>query len=216
MSCIRAARLQLHLQCAIGRRLFSTSSPARARKPRPTFKHSKAMLEPNLTYDTPFIEDSIGTPQGKKGFGAAYKVYNDPPTLQVVETRAKEERKKAESSGDKSKDLKREKEQKQLTSRELIEQNNPKYHLPVHHLNLSKLHRYVMVEKRVVQMTGKGRIASFYALIIVGNGQGLMGYGEGKGPEANTARDKAFIQAVRLMDYVDRFEERTLWSNLNT
>ncbi|KZS96292.1 ribosomal protein S5 domain 2-like protein [Sistotremastrum niveocremeum HHB9708] len=65
-------------------------------------------------------------------------------------------------------------------------------------------------------MTGKGKIASFYALTVVGNGNGLVGYGEGKAEAIPEASQKAFTQAVRSMDVVERFEERTLWTTIQT
>ncbi|KAG9098543.1 28S ribosomal protein S5, mitochondrial [Ceratobasidium sp. UAMH 11750] len=55
---------------------------------------------------------------------------------------------------------------------------------------ISRLHRFPLITKRVVQMTGKGKQPSFYSLVVVGNGRGMG------------------------MDRVDRFESRTLWGQL--
>ena len=46
------------------------------------------------------------------------------------------------------------------------------------------------------------------------NGNGLVGYGEGKHDDFGLTQQKAYIEAVRNMDYVDRFEKRTIWTNM--
>lgn len=67
---------------------------------------------------------------------------------------------------------------------------------------VQSLHRYNIQLKRVVNMTGKGRVASWYALVVAGNGRGLVGYGEGKDANAGRANKKAFHAAVKNMDLV--------------
>ncbi|KAG8744713.1 28S ribosomal protein S5, mitochondrial [Ceratobasidium sp. 414] len=79
---------------------------------------------------------------------------------------------------------------------------------------VSRLHRFPLITKRVVQMTGKGKQPSFYSLVVVGNGRGMVGYGEGKDINVPRSIDKAFVAAVKSMDRVDRFENRTLWGQL--
>ncbi|KAN0063372.1 28S ribosomal protein S5, mitochondrial [Thecaphora frezii] len=64
------------------------------------------------------------------------------------------------------------------------------------------LHRHAIVLKRVVHMTTKGKDASMYALVIAGNGNGLVGYGEGKDTNASKAGRKAFHAAVKNLDSV--------------
>jgi len=59
-------------------------------------------------------------------------------------------------------------------------------------------------------MKSKGKMPSMYSLVVVGNGKGLVGVGEGKDETANKAVQKAFNQAVRSMDYVERYEDRTV------
>lgn len=191
-------------------RQFSTSSPVLARRggkklQQNNFRHSKEMLEADPVYDA---VQELNTPHG------SVKLWNDPPPWEFFEAQRKEmeEAMRKELGEEASKTQKRE----ALTSRQMIEQYDPQFHLPVARENLQKLHRYPLVEKRVVHQTGKGRIAAFYALTVVGNGKGLMGYGEGKGEDINIAREKSFVQAVRSMDTIDRFEERTLWHTLNT
>ncbi|KAJ9092010.1 hypothetical protein QFC21_006990 [Naganishia friedmannii] len=49
-------------------------------------------------------------------------------------------------------------------------------------------------------------------MVVVGSpSRGLVGVGQGRGDTAPTAIDGAFHQAVLSMDFVDRFEKRTLW-----
>ncbi|WFC96137.1 28S ribosomal protein S5, mitochondrial [Malassezia brasiliensis] len=73
---------------------------------------------------------------------------------------------------------------------------------PLTAAEVQALHRYNITLKRVVNMTGKGRVASWYALVVAGNGKGLVGYGEGKDMNAGRANKKAFHAAVKNMDLV--------------
>lgn len=77
------------------------------------------------------------------------------------------------------------------------------------------LHKYPLVKRRVTQQTGKGKKHRMYQLVVVGNGNGLVGYGEGKHDEMSEAHNKAYIEAVRNMDAVSRFEQRTIWSDMS-
>ncbi|WFD43954.1 28S ribosomal protein S5, mitochondrial [Malassezia psittaci] len=73
---------------------------------------------------------------------------------------------------------------------------------PLTAAEVQALHRYNITLKRVVNMTGKGRVASWYSLVVAGNGKGLVGYGEGKDMNAGRANKKAFHAAVKNMDLV--------------
>ncbi|KAF8902678.1 hypothetical protein CPB85DRAFT_1255996 [Mucidula mucida] len=64
------------------------------------------------------------------------------------------------------------------------------------------------------QQTGKGKIARAQIFVIIGNGDGLIGFGKGTHAEYMRAKDKAYAQAIRNIDYVDRFEDRTVWTTL--
>ena len=81
---------------------------------------------------------------------------------------------------------------------------------------VAKLHNYPLIMRRVTQQTGKGKIHSMYSLVVVGDGNGLVGYGEGKDAEAAVAREKALAKALRSMDYVERFEKRTFWTEIES
>jgi len=81
---------------------------------------------------------------------------------------------------------------------------------------VSTLMRFPLVTKRVVQQGGKGRMASWYVLTVAGNGEGLVGVGEGKDTENARAIEKSFIAACKDLDWVDRFEARTVWNDIET
>ncbi|KAF8342758.1 uncharacterized protein EI90DRAFT_3030105 [Cantharellus anzutake] len=81
---------------------------------------------------------------------------------------------------------------------------------------LQKLHRYPLIVKRVVQQTPKGRQASFFALVVVGNGDGVMGVGQGKDSEnIGAAQTKAYADAFKSLDTVERFENRTIFTEIH-
>lgn len=77
-------------------------------------------------------------------------------------------------------------------------------------------HAYMLLFRRVVNQTPKGRRPRFSALTCVGNGAGLVGYGEGKDDEPARAQELAYLQALRNMDRVERFEQRTIFTELRT
>lgn len=86
-------------------------------------------------------------------------------------------------------------------------------HIPSN--QLQRLYRAQYV-RWVKQQTGKGKIERYSVLIVVGNGKGLIGLGEGKGLDYMSAVNKAFPQAVRNMDYIERYEDRTIWTEMET
>ena len=94
---------------------------------------------------------------------------------------------------------------------------NMKSHLPLSPAQYNNLFQFPLVSRRITKQTGKGKIHRMYQLIVVGNGNGLVGYGEGKDLDDNSkAAEKAFVQAVRNMDYVERFEKRTIFGDMHT
>ncbi|KAA1472106.1 hypothetical protein DENSPDRAFT_838277 [Dentipellis sp. KUC8613] len=73
-----------------------------------------------------------------------------------------------------------------------------------------------LIRRRVTQQTGKGKIHRQHVLAVVGNGDGLVGYGEGKDAEYAPAYRKAYAEAMRSMDFVERFEQRTIWTEMES
>ncbi len=88
--------------------------------------------------------------------------------------------------------------------------------LPLSRRELEKLHRFPLIGRRVTQQTGKGQIRRHGVLVVVGNGNGLVGYGEAKHDDPSRSTGRAFAMAVRNMDYVDRFEGRTIWTEMSS
>jgi small subunit ribosomal protein S5 len=89
-------------------------------------------------------------------------------------------------------------------------------HLQLSRTEMTNLRYYSLFTRRITQQTGKGKIHRKYSLVVVGNGNGLVGYGEGKDEELPRATDKAYAEAIRNMDYVKRFENRTVWTETQT
>ncbi|KAI9145483.1 ribosomal protein S5, C-terminal domain-containing protein, partial [Paraphysoderma sedebokerense] len=59
-----------------------------------------------------------------------------------------------------------------------------------------------------------GKVPKMSALVVVGNGNGAVGYGEGKDAEGARAVMKATNLAVKNMMLVDRYDERTILHDL--
>ncbi|KAJ2341188.1 28S ribosomal protein S5, mitochondrial, partial [Coemansia sp. RSA 2618] len=77
------------------------------------------------------------------------------------------------------------------------------------------LAKKTLVVKRTVQMTRKGKIPSMYALVVVGNGRGSAGYGEGKGNESAKAVLFATREAIKNMNYFPRYDDRTIFHDID-
>ncbi|KAF1980826.1 hypothetical protein K402DRAFT_467991 [Aulographum hederae CBS 113979] len=71
-----------------------------------------------------------------------------------------------------------------------------------------------LVRHRVVNQTRMGKIQSQYYLTIAGNGNGLLGIGEGKSAEDEDARRQAMMNAVRNMQPIPRYEKRTIFGEV--
>ena len=99
---------------------------------------------------------------------------------------------------------------------ETEESASSRENLPLTQQELMNLYRFPLIRRRITQQTGKGKIHRQFVLMVVGNGDGLVGYGQGKDEDASRAEGKAFAQAVRNMDWVERFEQRTIWTDINT
>ncbi|KAL0085766.1 ribosomal protein S5 domain 2-type protein [Phycomyces blakesleeanus] len=85
---------------------------------------------------------------------------------------------------------------------------------PLSTIEQSRLIKKSLVIKRVVNMNGKGKQPSMYALVVVGNGEGLAGYGEGKDEEASRAVRKATNRAIKNLRYFDRYDNRTVFMDI--
>lgn len=71
-----------------------------------------------------------------------------------------------------------------------------------------------LVVHGVTNQTRMGKIRSMYYLTIAGNGDGLLGVGEGKSVEPEEGRKQSVMSAIRNMRPVPRYENRTTFGNL--
>jgi small subunit ribosomal protein S5 len=76
---------------------------------------------------------------------------------------------------------------------------------------IRRLRTKVLVNHRVVNQTRMGKIQSLYFLTIAGNGEGMVGIGEGKAAEDEDARKQSMMNAIRNMKPVPRYEGRTIF-----
>jgi len=87
-----------------------------------------------------------------------------------------------------------------------------------HGLNKDDLKKFIkraLVVKRTSNMTTAGKIPSMYALVVVGNGRGIAGYGEGKDDEVARAVKKATNRALRNLTVFDRYDDRTIYHDID-
>ncbi|KAI8055482.1 hypothetical protein BDF22DRAFT_677340 [Syncephalis plumigaleata] len=75
---------------------------------------------------------------------------------------------------------------------------------------IQQLRRRTLSLRRTVNMTRKGKVPSMSALVVVGNGQGAAGYGEGKAEDVPNAIIKATNRAIKSMTFFDRYDNRTV------
>ena len=71
-----------------------------------------------------------------------------------------------------------------------------------------------LVQHRVMNQTRLGKIQSMYYLTIAGNGRGLLGIGEGKATEPEDARRQAHYAAIRNVQPIPRYEDRTIFGDV--
>ena len=107
-------------------------------------------------------------------------------------------------------------EEDELAEDENRDQDEMMRSLPVPTKYYKDLQQSILMRRGVVQQTGKGKVRRVAFMVMVGDGNGLVGYGEGKHATGATAIKAARLAAVRNMDYVERFEQRTIWTEMST
>ena len=80
---------------------------------------------------------------------------------------------------------------------------------------LSRLRVKTVIQHRVVNQTRLGKIQKMYCLSVAGNGQGLIGVGEGKSAEGSQAVIQSQYRAIRNMIPILRYEDRTIYGDLS-
>jgi small subunit ribosomal protein S5 len=73
------------------------------------------------------------------------------------------------------------------------------------------LQMHVVDVNRTVKVTKGGSLQRFSALVVVGNGDGVVGWAMGKAPEVASAIDKAYSRAARSLFFFERFEGHTIF-----
>ncbi|OCK83266.1 hypothetical protein K432DRAFT_423505 [Lepidopterella palustris CBS 459.81] len=71
-----------------------------------------------------------------------------------------------------------------------------------------------LIQHAVVNQTRMGKIRSMYYLSIAGNGNGLLGVGEGKSTEPEEGRRQSINAAIRNMKPIPRYEARTIYGEV--
>lgn len=79
---------------------------------------------------------------------------------------------------------------------------------------LSRFRTRVLVSHRVVNMTHMGKISKIYSLVVAGNGNGLVGIGEGKATEFEDSHRMATYVAMRNLEPIPRYEGRTIFGDV--
>ncbi|KAJ3016352.1 28S ribosomal protein S5, mitochondrial [Thoreauomyces humboldtii] len=77
------------------------------------------------------------------------------------------------------------------------------------------LMKRVLHIRRVSRVNSGGKVRSISALVVVGNGNGAAGYGEGRAVDAAAAVQKATKAAEKNMTSFYRFNNRTIFSNID-
>jgi len=160
------------------------------------------LMKPHALMD--LHEAVVSPPSTKNPHGSKIIVRNDPSMFKAGERAAREA------------DPSQYEETEEETAPVKKAQGGILNNLPLSAAEMKELHYYPIFTRRITQQTGKGKIHRQYSLVVVGNGNGLVGYGEGKDDELPRATEKAYAEAVRTMDHVERFEQRTLWTDMHT
>ncbi|CDZ98315.1 Ribosomal protein S5 [Phaffia rhodozyma] len=79
---------------------------------------------------------------------------------------------------------------------------------------IDNLCRFTMSQKRVVNMTKGGRVAKHFVMTVVGcPDTGLLGVGQGKSPISAKAVEQSYAAALKNLDTVCRYQNRTVWGD---
>ena len=79
---------------------------------------------------------------------------------------------------------------------------------------VNDLRTKTLVSHSVVNQTRLGKVRRAYRLSIAGNGNGLLGIGEGKSDEAADAKIQSQYRAIRNMQPIPRYENRTIYGDV--
>ncbi|GMM51797.1 mitochondrial 37S ribosomal protein [Starmerella bacillaris] len=80
---------------------------------------------------------------------------------------------------------------------------------------LAKLSVKTLLTKRVVNMEASGKKRRIFALVIVGDGNGHVGIGQGKSRDYASAVKNAHWEAAKSIVYIPRFKNRTIYGSVS-
>ncbi|KAK3898493.1 hypothetical protein C8A05DRAFT_18949 [Staphylotrichum tortipilum] len=72
----------------------------------------------------------------------------------------------------------------------------------------------MLVSRRVSNQTRLGKVSKLSVMYVAGNGGGWLGLGEAKSTEETTAMEKAKLLALRNMQPIRRYEDRTIYGSV--
>ena len=75
------------------------------------------------------------------------------------------------------------------------------------------LMKRLLVTRSIAKTTGGGKMRNVWCMVVVGDTHGSAGYGEGRSPDGANAVAKATALAIKNMIYIDRFDNRTTYSD---
>ncbi|KUI60628.1 37S ribosomal protein S5, mitochondrial [Cytospora mali] len=81
-------------------------------------------------------------------------------------------------------------------------------------LEIFNKHTKILVRRFVSNQTRLGKIRSSYILAMAGNGDGRLGMGEAKSVDSEIAVQKAKLAAIQNMVPIRRYENRTIYGNV--
>lgn len=81
-------------------------------------------------------------------------------------------------------------------------------------IEMYRMSTKVLVRRFVSNQTRLGKIRSTYILAIAGDKNGRLGLGEAKSVDSETANEKAKLAAIKNMQPIRRYEQRTIYGNV--
>lgn len=91
--------------------------------------------------------------------------------------------------------------------------SNQPYNIPSKVVN--SFYQSILIKRNTFHQSSKGKMRGYFYLVLMGNGNGLVGYGQGANPNARIALQKAKASAIKNMDTVSRFEDRTIYTEMS-
>ena len=96
-----------------------------------------------------------------------------------------------------------------------LHDDEKKLKITAHDELLQKLpHHYEIAQGIHTRVTAKGRERSFSALVVIGDGKGMAGFGRARGITSEKAKSKAYVVAGKNLIYIPRYQKRGIFYNV--